>query len=148
MLWLIDFILDRTLGAGSTENDSMTVATFVKWKRQRVIRRVVTFASSWLLFLATTVPFVVDMLLVRLRSMRFTFELVAMTIEDSSLASALSVSSYEYTAAYETVATLAGTLFDIHKRHLADDNLKLFFSTYHPEVTGGRQKKRRVATSS
>ncbi|EEY62345.1 sulfatase-like protein [Phytophthora infestans T30-4] len=83
VLWLIDFFLSQTLGASS---DSMTLQTFIKWKRQRILRRGVTFVTSWLLFVATAAPFAVDMMLVRLRSMRFTFEIVSMAIAESDMA--------------------------------------------------------------
>uniref|UniRef100_H3GXE6 Sulfatase N-terminal domain-containing protein n=1 Tax=Phytophthora ramorum TaxID=164328 RepID=H3GXE6_PHYRM len=103
VLWLLDFTLSRLLGASS---DSMTVQTFIRWKRQRVIRRVVTFASSWVLFVAMAAPFVADILLVRLRSMRFTFEIVSMAIEDSDMVGSVAISSAEFNEAYVAASIL------------------------------------------
>ncbi|KAG6622877.1 sulfatase-like protein [Phytophthora cinnamomi] len=109
-LWFIDLVLLRTLG---TSSDSMTVQIFIKWKRQRIVRRAVTFSTSWLLFVATAAPFVADMLLVRLRSMRFTFEVVAMAIHDSDMVGSVAISSSEFDEAYFTgaVLLLVATLF-------------------------------------
>ncbi|KAG2522078.1 hypothetical protein BBO99_00006140 [Phytophthora kernoviae] len=105
-LWLIDFILSRALGAGSSDTDSMTVHTFVKWKQQRILRRVVTFVTSWMLFLAMTAPFAADMLFVRLRRMRFTFEVVAMAIAERDMISSVPISNSEYREAYLTGTVL------------------------------------------
>ncbi|KAG7396857.1 hypothetical protein PHYBOEH_001614 [Phytophthora boehmeriae] len=105
-LWLIDFVLSRTLGVGSSATDSMTIQTFVKWKRQQIVRRVVTFVTSFLLFLAMTIPFAADILLVRLRSMRFTFEIVAMAIDERDMISSISISNSEYREAYLAGAIL------------------------------------------
>lgn len=109
-LWFIDFVLLQALG---TSSDSMTVQIFIKWKRQRVIRRVVTFSTSWLLFVATAAPFVADILLARLRSMRFTFEIVAMAIADSDMVGSVVISQSEFNEAYLTgaVLILVATLF-------------------------------------
>ncbi|EEY54286.1 sulfatase-like protein [Phytophthora infestans T30-4] len=104
VLWLIDFFLSQTLGASS---DSMTLQTFIKWKRQRILRRGVTFVTSWLLFVATAAPFAVDMMLVRLRSMRFTFEIVSMAIAESDMVSSVAISDSEYKEAYITGTILA-----------------------------------------
>ncbi|ETO82239.1 hypothetical protein F444_03605 [Phytophthora nicotianae P1976] len=110
VLWFIDFILNQTLGASS---DSMTLQTFIKWKRQRIIRRVVTFVTSWLLFVATAAPFVADTMLVRLRSMRFTFEIVSMAIAESDMVSSVAISDSEYNEAYitGTILTLIAAFF-------------------------------------
>ncbi|KAF1776505.1 hypothetical protein GQ600_14511 [Phytophthora cactorum] len=51
------------------------------------------FILSWLLFLAMMVPFVADAVIVRLRYMRFTFDLVAMAIEEKDHIEAVAVSS-------------------------------------------------------
>lgn len=109
-LWFIDFVLHHTLGVSS---DSMTVQTFVKWKRQRILRRCVTFLTSWVLFTATTAPFVADILLVRLRSMRFTFEIISMAIAESDMVSSVAISNNEYQAAYitGTILAMAATFF-------------------------------------
>ncbi|KAG2816889.1 hypothetical protein PC116_g18056 [Phytophthora cactorum] len=110
VLWFIDFILSQTLEASS---DSMTLQTFIKWKRQRVIRRGVMFVTSWVLFVATAAPFVVDIMLVRLRSMRFTFEIVSMAIAESDMVSSVAISNSEYKEAYVTgtILVLVATFF-------------------------------------
>ncbi|GMF38393.1 unnamed protein product [Phytophthora fragariaefolia] len=103
VLWFIDYVLLRTLG---TSSDSLTVQTFIKWKRQRIVRRAATFSTSWLLFVATTAPFVADMLLVRLRSMRFTFDIVSMAVADSDMAGSFAISGEEFSETYFTGAIL------------------------------------------
>ncbi|KAF1780502.1 Alkaline-phosphatase-like, core domain [Phytophthora cactorum] len=64
------------------------------------------FILSWLLFLAMMVPFVADAVIVRLRYMRFTFDLVAMAIEEKDHIEAVAVSSSERTEAYLNVGAL------------------------------------------
>ncbi|RLN02342.1 hypothetical protein BBJ28_00004977 [Nothophytophthora sp. Chile5] len=105
-LWVVDYLLSLAFGPVSVDMESMTVNVFVKWKRQRVIRRVVTFVMSWLLFLATAFPFIADILLVRLRTMRFTFELIAMAYAEREMASSVAIANYEYNAAFVTGAIL------------------------------------------
>ncbi|KAK1937845.1 hypothetical protein P3T76_009582 [Phytophthora citrophthora] len=70
------------------------VNSFSRWFNDKA-SRVVTFIASWLLFVATMIPFVVDLLLVRLRGMRFTFALVQMMIDEKDHANAVAVSSTE-----------------------------------------------------
>jgi len=72
----------------------------------RVCRGVLTFLVSWLLFIAMMAPFVVDLLIVQLRGMRFTFELVAMAIHEKDNASSASISQSEINEAYANVAGL------------------------------------------
>ncbi|KAF1791230.1 Alkaline-phosphatase-like, core domain [Phytophthora cactorum] len=105
--------LERWVSTLEASSDSMTLQTFIKWKRQRVIRRGVTFVTSWLLFVATAAPFVVDIMLVRLRSMRFTFEIVSMAIAESDMVSSVAISNSEYKEAYVTgtILVLVATFF-------------------------------------
>ncbi|RLN50269.1 hypothetical protein BBJ29_003519 [Phytophthora kernoviae] len=79
-----------------------------KWTRQAVwiVEGVATFLVSWLLFIAMMGPFVADLLLVRLRDMRFTFELVAMAIHEKDNAGAAAISESELTQGYLNVTAL------------------------------------------
>ncbi|KAL3669198.1 hypothetical protein V7S43_005581 [Phytophthora oleae] len=70
------------------------VDSFSRWFNHKA-SRVVTFIASWLLFIGTMTPFVVDLLLVRLRGMRFTFALVQMMIDEKDHANAVAVSNTE-----------------------------------------------------
>ncbi|GMF57698.1 unnamed protein product [Phytophthora fragariaefolia] len=72
----------------------------------RVCGGVVTFLVSWILFVAMMAPFVADLLIVRLRNMRFTFELVAMAIHEKDNASSASISQSEINEAYRNVSGL------------------------------------------
>ncbi|KAG3250810.1 hypothetical protein PI124_g4577 [Phytophthora idaei] len=58
-------------------------------------------------------PFVVDIMLVRLRSMRFTFEIVSMAIAESDMVSSVAISNSEYKEAYVTgtILVLVATFF-------------------------------------
>ncbi|KAE9051830.1 hypothetical protein PR003_g1200 [Phytophthora rubi] len=91
----------------------------VSEKRKRLALRlcggISTFLVSWVLFVVMMAPFVADLLIVRLRDMRFTFELVAMAIHEKDNASAASVSQSEINEAYVNVAGLlvVATLFAI-----------------------------------
>jgi phosphoglycerol transferase MdoB-like AlkP superfamily enzyme len=77
--------------------------------RDRRIEITVRFVASWLLFALMAVPFVADLLLVRIRDMRFGFDLVKMAIHESSNAGAAEISSQEmmqgYISAVMAVAT-------------------------------------------
>eukprot|EP00644_Phytophthora_capsici_P016529 jgi/Phyca11/124061/e_gw1.52.109.1 len=65
-----------------------------------------TFLVSWVLFIVMMGSFVADLLIVRLRDMRFTFELVAMAIHEKDNASNASISEVELNTAYRHVAGL------------------------------------------
>ncbi|KAG2773856.1 hypothetical protein Pcac1_g15506 [Phytophthora cactorum] len=79
----------------------------------RIAGKVTTFSVSWLLFVAVTIPVVVDVLIVRLRDMRFTFDIIVMAIQEKDNASSFEVSTGEITDACvnATVLVLAATCF-------------------------------------
>ncbi|KAL4167090.1 hypothetical protein KRP22_012577 [Phytophthora ramorum] len=81
----------------------------------RVGGRLATFIVSWILFIAVAVPCVADLLLVRIRSMRFTFDLVAMAIAEQDNIGAASVSNEELDEGYANAVALGivATLFAI-----------------------------------
>ncbi|KAG6622899.1 sulfatase-like protein [Phytophthora cinnamomi] len=115
-LWVFDSfkrVVGDRLGCGGDGFVDMSE------KRKRLALRICngisTFLVSWLLFVAMMAPFVADLLIVRLRDMRFTFELVAMAIHESSNASAAAISQSEIDEAYVNVAGLVvvATLFAI-----------------------------------
>ncbi|OWZ17793.1 Sulfatase [Phytophthora megakarya] len=82
-------------------------------KRNRLACQVcggmLTFLVSWILFVVMMGPFVADLLIVRLRGMRFTFELVAMAIHEKDNASNASISQSEINDAYVNVAGMVIT---------------------------------------
>ncbi|EGZ07624.1 hypothetical protein PHYSODRAFT_340686 [Phytophthora sojae] len=85
-LWLFDSL------------KAATVRCFPQLKRPGIaqfISKAVTFLVSWLLFLAMTVPFVADVIIVRLRDMRFTFDIVTMAIDEKDNATSFEVSNDE-----------------------------------------------------
>ncbi|KAL3669200.1 hypothetical protein V7S43_005583 [Phytophthora oleae] len=81
----------------------------------RVLGQILSFSVSWLLFVAFTAPVVVDVLIVRLRDMRFTFDIIVMAIQEKDNASSFEVSSQEITDACVNASTLvlAATTFAI-----------------------------------
>ncbi|GMF31569.1 unnamed protein product [Phytophthora lilii] len=72
----------------------------------RVAGTIATFSVSWLLFVIVVVPVVADALIVRLRDMRFTFDIVVMAIAEKDNASAFEVSTSEITDACVNAAVL------------------------------------------
>ncbi|KAG3118057.1 hypothetical protein PI124_g4583 [Phytophthora idaei] len=104
-LWVFDTVKHMI---GQRVGDQMPMAS-------RICDKVSTFLVSWLLFIAMTGPFVADLLIVRLRGMRFTFELVAMAIHEKDNASNASISQSEMNEAYVNVAgmVIAATIFAI-----------------------------------
>ncbi|KAE9047162.1 hypothetical protein PR003_g1198 [Phytophthora rubi] len=97
---------------------------------RRLAGRFVTFTVSWLLFVAMMAPFVADLVLVRLRSMRFTFDLVVMAIDERDHAKSVAVSSSEISDATLSVTEflLVATFFAIVRTWAAWAEL----STWNP----------------
>ncbi|CAI5712289.1 unnamed protein product [Peronospora effusa] len=105
VLWLFD-ILKRYVGKDFGDwKDSGTSVTS--------IGNVTTFAVSWLLWITVMIPFSVDLLLVRVRAMRFTFALVKMAIDEKDSISAVPISTDEVNQAFlhSAVLVVAATLF-------------------------------------
>ncbi|ETL40168.1 hypothetical protein L916_08595, partial [Phytophthora nicotianae] len=61
----------------------------------RTIGNIATFTVSWLLFFVMMTPFVVDLVLVINREMRFTFDLVTMAISEKEFVGAAPISAEE-----------------------------------------------------
>ncbi|KAF4319748.1 hypothetical protein BBO99_00006138 [Phytophthora kernoviae] len=106
-LWLFD-ALKRTVSDWVAHRSDRSEEAGDKWTRQAVwiVEGVAIFLVSWLLFIAMMGPFVADLLLVRLRDMRFTFELVAMAIHEKDNAGAAAISESELTQGYLNVTAL------------------------------------------
>ncbi|KAL3669186.1 hypothetical protein V7S43_005570 [Phytophthora oleae] len=81
----------------------------------RLGSKVLLATVSWLLFVAMMAPFVADVVIVRLRDLRFTFELVTMAIEEKDHADSMAVSSDQVMDACLNVAALVivATLFAV-----------------------------------
>ncbi|KAG7386355.1 hypothetical protein PHYPSEUDO_000390 [Phytophthora pseudosyringae] len=106
VLWLFD-CLKHVVARYSTRYRGGVTA--------RVAGKAATFSVSWILFIAFTTPVVADVLIVRLRDMRFTFDIIVMAIQEKDNASSFEVSSGEITDACvnATVLVLAATFFAI-----------------------------------
>ncbi|KAG3118102.1 hypothetical protein PI125_g3229 [Phytophthora idaei] len=95
VLWLFDtFLKPRVL----TLYSNAVVA--------RLSAKILTFLVSWLLFVAMVIPFVADVVIVRLREMRFSFDLVIMVIEEKDHANAVAVSNSQIIDVILNVAAL------------------------------------------
>ncbi|GMF32691.1 unnamed protein product [Phytophthora lilii] len=79
------------------------------WKcvYSRRIGMMYTFFVSWLLFFAMMAPFVADLLLVQIRDMRFTFDLISIAISEKEYVSAAPIATEEVTEGYMSAASLA-----------------------------------------
>ncbi|KAG3175975.1 hypothetical protein PC128_g17459 [Phytophthora cactorum] len=100
---------DATLDVQQQQTDNEEDAGIQKpldlrQRRTRQKASIVRFTASLLLFILMTVPFVADLLLVRIRDMRFNFDLVKMAIHESNNASAAEISSAEVNQAYISAA--------------------------------------------
>ncbi|EGZ21572.1 hypothetical protein PHYSODRAFT_497370 [Phytophthora sojae] len=82
-------------------------------RRQQRVARVVRFVTSLVLFVFMAAPFVADLLLVRIRDMRFNFSLVEMAIHESKDVGAAEISSAEINQAYVSgaLAAITATVF-------------------------------------
>ncbi|KAG6622851.1 sulfatase-like protein [Phytophthora cinnamomi] len=98
----------------------------------RLASKFATFTASWLLFVAMVAPFVADLVLVRLRSMRFTFDLVAMAINERDHAKAVAVSSSEISEAMLSVTEflIVATFFAIVRTWAAWADLSAWNPTH------------------
>ncbi|KAE9188681.1 hypothetical protein PF005_g19959 [Phytophthora fragariae] len=106
-LWLFD-----TMKAVASKSTSLQAL----WKCSALVRcscvtapmagHIATFTASWLLFLAMMAPFVADVLIVQVRGMRFTSDLIAMAIEEKDHVSAAPISSDEVNKGYANAAVL------------------------------------------
>jgi hypothetical protein len=72
----------------------------------RIAAKSSTFLVSWLLFVLVTAPFITDMFLVRIRSTRFTFDLVAMAIDEKDDIGAAAISTDEIDEGYMNAAAV------------------------------------------
>ncbi|CAI5742550.1 unnamed protein product [Hyaloperonospora brassicae] len=79
----------------------------------RTVTSLATFATSWTLFMATMLPFVADVVVVQLRDMRFTFDLIVMAIQEKDSVSSFDVSPEQLHNAYAnaTVIVVAASCF-------------------------------------
>ncbi|KAG6622791.1 sulfatase-like protein [Phytophthora cinnamomi] len=121
-LWVVDRWLlqrrQRLSGARDGGNDGDAVDVDVegvqkpvdlRQRRQQRVSALVRFLASLTLFTLMAVPFVADLLLVRIRDMRFHFDLVKMAIHESSSAGAAEISRAEVHQAYVSATLAAAT---------------------------------------
>ncbi|KAG3138525.1 hypothetical protein PI126_g16872 [Phytophthora idaei] len=83
------------------------------WMTPRTVGNIATFAVSWLLFFAMMTPFIVDLVLVINREMRFTFDLVTMAISEKEFVGAAPISAKEIQrgCVATTLMVVASTVF-------------------------------------
>lgn len=106
-LWLFDTV--KTVASKSRSLHAM-------WKCSALVRcscvtarmagNIAIFTVSWLLFIAMMAPFVADLLIVHIRGMRFSFDLIAMAVEEKDHISASPISSDEVNEGYASAAVL------------------------------------------
>ncbi|KAG2976814.1 hypothetical protein PC118_g13224 [Phytophthora cactorum] len=82
VLWLVDVLLQK-FGVSTRDVDNTETPTYDKLKR--VMPMVFVFTSSWILFVAVVGPVAADLLLVRLRGVRFTFHEVISSGNNSAI---------------------------------------------------------------
>ncbi|KAG2773869.1 hypothetical protein PC129_g20506 [Phytophthora cactorum] len=103
-LWGVDHWLKQQQQTDNEEDAGIQKPLDLRQRRTRQKASIVRFTASLLLFILMTVPFVADLLLVRIRDMRFNFDLVKMAIHESNNASAAEISSAEVNQAYISAA--------------------------------------------
>ncbi|ETL99948.1 hypothetical protein, variant 2 [Phytophthora nicotianae] len=108
-LWGVDHWLKQQPTEAEDEDEGVQKPRDLRLRRARQKASVVRFAASFLLFALMSVPFVADLLLVRIRDMRFNFDLVKMAIHESNNASAAEISSAEISQAYISAAMAVAT---------------------------------------
>eukprot|EP00644_Phytophthora_capsici_P016537 jgi/Phyca11/19809/fgenesh1_pg.PHYCAscaffold_52_\ len=108
----------------------------------RGVGKFLSFSISWLLFVGFTIPVVADVLIVRLRDMRFTFDIIVMAIQEKDNASSFEVSSQEITDACVNASALvlAATTFAINQQSSND--------VQEPPVTNETETKEKETDKS
>ncbi|KAE9111703.1 hypothetical protein PF010_g10718 [Phytophthora fragariae] len=119
-LWIFDLV-KQAISVRCKHQGGRQHAAFEKRRRiARITCKTATFLMSWLLFVATVAPFVADMLLVRLREMRFSFDIVTMAINESEYISAAPIATEEFNAGYANAAVvvIVATVFALGRTEL------------------------------
>ncbi|GMF18477.1 unnamed protein product [Phytophthora fragariaefolia] len=114
-LWVFD-IVKRAASEQCRHQGGRQHAAFVKRKRiARLVSKIATFFVSWFLFMTMMTPFVSDMLLVRLRELRFTIEIFVLAYNNIEYISAAPISKEEFHEGYAhgALMILVATLFAI-----------------------------------
>ncbi|GMF31568.1 unnamed protein product [Phytophthora lilii] len=106
-LWLFD-----SLKHASSKSNTLRHM----WKNSMLVRRyrlttrkagdIATFAGSWILFVVVMAPVVADLLIVQIRGMRFSFELIAMAIAERKYLTAAPISVEEVNKGYVSAFNL------------------------------------------
>ncbi|KAE8881908.1 hypothetical protein PF005_g17743 [Phytophthora fragariae] len=120
VLWIFDLV-KQAISVRCKHQGGRQHAAFEKRRRiARITCKTATFLMSWLLFVATVAPFVADMLLVRLREMRFSFDIVTMAINESEYISAAPIATEEFNAGYANAAVvvIVATVFALGRTEL------------------------------
>uniref|UniRef100_M4BBE8 Sulfatase N-terminal domain-containing protein n=1 Tax=Hyaloperonospora arabidopsidis (strain Emoy2) TaxID=559515 RepID=M4BBE8_HYAAE len=110
LLWTFDSFINVVIKYfGCRKEGTMT----------RVISKMATFAMSWILFMATMLPVVADVVVVRLRDIRFTFDLIVLAIQEKDNVSSFDVSPEQLRDAYvnATVIVVAASCFALVRTH-------------------------------
>ncbi|KAE9341485.1 hypothetical protein PF008_g10605 [Phytophthora fragariae] len=99
-LWVFD-IVKQAASEQCRHQGGRQHAAFVKRKRMaRLASKIATFLVSWFLFVLMMSPFVSDMLLVRLRELRFTVEIFILAYNNIQYIDAAPISSEEFHEGY------------------------------------------------
>ncbi|EGZ16556.1 hypothetical protein PHYSODRAFT_330624 [Phytophthora sojae] len=112
-LWIFDLVRQAVTVRCRRPGGNQRAAIQKRRHIARISTKIATFLASWLLFVAAVVPFVADMLLVRLRQMRFSLDLVVMAINESEYISAAPIATEEFNAGYVNagIVIIVATLF-------------------------------------
>ncbi|OWZ00211.1 hypothetical protein PHMEG_00028653 [Phytophthora megakarya] len=99
------WIFDLAVQAVSKYQGGRNHASFENHTRMgRTVSKVATFLISWFLFVMMVAPFVADMILVRLREMRFSLDLLKMAIKERDYVSVAPIATEEVNSGYWTGA--------------------------------------------
>jgi hypothetical protein len=138
-LWIFDTLKHSVAERFSQRGRSVEVAGGIA-----------TFVVSWLLFFGLVTPFVADMVLVRYRDMRFSFELLATLIRERKHLKAAPISRGEMHMAYATAAFLVvlSTLFALVRTWASWADLALWNPTQVvPSTASARTRSLKKASS-
>ncbi|GMF32830.1 unnamed protein product [Phytophthora lilii] len=85
----------------------------IQYRVARTASNVITFVVSWVLFVALVSPFVADLVLVHLREMRFSLDIIELAINERDYISAAPIAAEEFNAGYVNAAAvgLVATFF-------------------------------------
>ncbi|ETK93408.1 hypothetical protein F441_03533 [Phytophthora nicotianae CJ01A1] len=140
VIWLIDILLQKF----ARHVDSIEASTSNKLKS--VMLKIFVFASSWMLFVAAVGPVAADLLLVRLREVRFTFQVISS--DENSVIDGMTSKEMKDVCMTVTTTAIVAALFAILRTFTSWPKLSRWNPIHATVTLVNRRKERRFQSVS